>query len=180
LTSSIVMGMIIGLAIFSGEQAEGMYDLGNEHHRPRLNDKMAEDEEESTVKAPKIRWKFVYGMVIIYFLLYLLLLFRVPSPDKDNIYAYRTGCNLVYSDQIEDFVNAYVNVGGRDLEERDDIGGMCAQMCIPHLVYRPVLWGVRFIYFEKGTCEDNGYSTHIADKTLQKYSVLFEVQLFTA
>jgi hypothetical protein len=179
LTSSIVTGMIIGLAIFTEEQAGGMSDLENEHHRPSLSEKIANEGEESTKKAPKIRWTFVHGMVIIYFLMYILLFFRVPSPDKNNIYAYRTGCNLVYSDQIEDFVNAYANGGGRVLEEGNEIDGMCAQMCIPHLFYRPALWGSRFIHLEKGTCEDNGYSTHIADKTFQKYSVVFEVQLFT-
>jgi hypothetical protein len=181
LTSSLVTGMVIGLALFSEEQAGDMPDLGNENYRPSLSENMANDKDESTNRgAPKIRWTFVHGMVIIYFLLYLLLLFRVPSPDNENIYAYRTGCNLVYSDQIEDFVNAYVNVGGRDLEEGDDISGVCAQMCIPHLVYRPALWGARSIHLEKGSCEDNGYSTHVADKTFQKYSVVLEVQLFTA
>ena len=167
LTSSTVTGMIIGLAIFTKEQAGGMSDVENEHQG-----------EESTKMAPKICWTFVQGMVIIYFLMYLLLLFHVPSPDKSNIYAYRTGCNLVYSDQIEDLVNAYANAGDRVLEE-NEIDGLCAQMCIPHLFYRPVLWGSRFIHLEKGTCEDNGYSTHIADKTFRKYSVVFEVQLFT-
>lgn len=180
LTSSVVTGMVFGLAIFSEEPAGGMPDLGNEYYRPSLSENMALDKKESTNRGGlKIRWTFVHGMIIIYFSLYLLLLFRVPSPDKENIYAYRTGCNLVYSDQIEDFVNAYVNVGGTDLEERDDISGMCAQMCIPHLVYRPALLGARFIHLEKGTCDDNGYSTHVADKTFQKYSVLLEVQLFT-
>jgi hypothetical protein len=180
LTSSVVTGMVFGLAIFSEEPAGGMPDLGNEYYRPSLSENMALDKKESTNRGGlKIRWTFVHGMIIIYFSLYLLLLFRVRSPDKENIYAYRTGCNLVYSDQIEDFVNAYVNVGGTDLEERDDISGMCAQMCIPHLVYRPALLGARFIHLEKGTCDDNGYSTHVADKTFQKYSVLLEVQLFT-
>lgn len=98
-----------------------------------------------------------------------------------------TGCGLVYSDQVEDFVNNYAN-GGRFLEgngeDMFDGDSVCAQMCIPHLIYRPALWGASQFdslpSLNKGTCEENGYDTHIADKTLKEYSVVFEVQLYTA
>jgi hypothetical protein len=129
----------------------------------------------------KICWLFVHGMLIVFSLLYILLLFRVPSPNTSNISPYLTGCNLVYSDQVDDFVNSYASGNDRSLEEQNEnLGNMCAQFCIPHLIYRPILWGSRFIQqLEKGTCEDNGYNTYIADKTYEKYSVVLEVQLFT-
>jgi hypothetical protein len=181
LTSSIITGIIIGLAIFAKELAGEMSDSGKDYHRPSLGEKTLNLEERSNEKVPQIRWTFVYGMAIVYFLMYLLLLFRAPSPDKDHINAYRTGCNLVYSDQVENFANAYASDGARVLEEGIQIDGLCAQICIPHILYRPVLWGgARFIHLAKGACQDNGYSTHVVDKTFQKYSFVFEVNLFTA
>ena len=77
-------------------------------------------------------------------------------------------------------MNAYTNTnGGRALEGNDgndmfDGQNMCAQMCIPHLVYRPALWGVRqfaSIQVEIGTCEENGYVQHVADHTLRKFTI---------
>jgi hypothetical protein len=179
LTASIVAGIIIGLAIFAEEQTGEKSDLEIDYHRPSFRENVVNEEEKSTV--PMIRWLFVRGIIIVYFLMYLLVLFRVPSPDKDNINAYRTGCNLAYSDQIENFVNAYASDGGRDLEEAgNEIDGLCAQLCIPHLIYRPALRGALFVHVAKGGCQDNSYSTHVADKTFQKYSVVLEVNLFTA
>ena len=167
LTTSVAVGTLIGLMLFVDE------NTGKSN---------ATDEIQSTIKMPmKIRWLFVHGMIIVYFLMYILLLFHVPSPNTSNISPYLTGCNLVYSDQIDEFVNSYASGDGRDLEERNENeSNMCAQMCIPHLIYRPVLLGSRFIeQVEKGTCEDNGYTTYIADKTFEKYSVVLDVQLFT-
>jgi hypothetical protein len=175
LIASIVIGIIIGLTILTGEKP----DPETYYHRPNSSETMANEEEKT--KAPMIRWPFVRGLIIVYFLMYCLVLFRVPTPDKDNINAYRTGCNLVYSDQIENFANAYGSDGGRYLEEAgNEIDGLCAQICIPHLCYRPALWGARFIHLAKGGCQDNSYSTHVADKTFEKYSVVLEVNLFTA
>jgi hypothetical protein len=163
LTAAVFAGMIIGLAF--------IVDKGE----------VASDTENSPPQ--KVRWMFVYAFSVIQLLMYIILLLRVPSPDKHNLYPYQTGCRLVYSDQVGDIVNSYAN-GGRRVLEEDGFNGesVCAQTCIPHLVYRLSLWGTRqFAPFsvKKGTCEDNGYDAHIADKTFQVYSVVFEVQLFT-
>lgn len=164
LTTSVGVGILIGLKMFYNE-----------------NKSNATDKIQFTTKMPmKICWLFVHGMMIVFSLLYILLIFRIPSPKTSNISPYLTGCNLVYSDQIDDFVNSYASDDNRALEEPNENQNMCAQFCIPHLIYRPVLWGSRFIeQLEKGTCEDNGFNTYIADKTYEKYSVLLEVQLFT-
>lgn len=110
--------------------------------------------------------------------MYILLVLRVPAPDTRYLYPYQTGCGLVYSDKVGDIVDAYVSGARRVLE----IDNTCAQTCIPHLVYRLSLWGADQLSpftVKKGTCEDNGYDTRVADKTFQKYSVVFEVQLFS-
>ena len=126
-------------------------------------------------------------------MLFLLLVFRIPKPDVHNVYPYLTGCGLVYSDQVGDFVNAYAGGaggGGRLLEEGNE-GDMfngdnvCAQLCLPHLIYRPAVWGAQqfassVLNIERGTCEENEYNSHIADKTIEAYSVVFEVQLYTS
>mmetsp|Transcript_7288 Transcript_7288/g.16009 ORF Transcript_7288/g.16009 Transcript_7288/m.16009 type:complete len:127 (-) Transcript_7288:193-573(-) len=120
--------------------------------------------------------------------MYIILLFRLPTPDKHNIHPYLTGCSLVYSDQIGNFVSAYADNGralaeGNDGEDWLDDQNLCAQMCIPHLVSRPAIWGVKkfsSLKLDEGTCEENGYNEHIADKTFHEYTVVFEVQLFTS
>ena len=61
---------------------------------------------------------------------------------------------------------------------------MCAQLCLPHLVSRPAIWGANIydksLDVQKGQCEDVGYSQHIADKTYayRKYSV--DIELYYA
>jgi hypothetical protein len=183
LTLAVVIGMIVGLALFV-EDPGRTSDPGDMYH----NESMA-SEEPTKSPAWRIRWKFAQGIGVLYSVLYLLLIFHVPSPDKLNLYPYLTGCNLVYSDQIGDLISAYTSANnGRALEGSDgedwfDGQSMCAQMCLPHLVYRPALWGVEkfaSVPLERGTCEDNGYVTHVADKTFSEFTVVFEVQLFTA
>eukprot|EP00956_Cyclotella_meneghiniana_P027750 scaffold63048_cov65-Cyclotella_meneghiniana.AAC.3 len=133
-----------------------------------------------------LRWNIVRGTGVLFFIMYLLVLLGVPSPEVRNIYPYLTGCNLVYSDQISDFVEQYAsNYGGRALEGNDDVFGgqnMCAQLCLPHLVHRPLVWGANklgLIAIEEGTCEENGYDEHIADKAIREYTITIEVELYT-
>lgn len=94
-----------------------------------------------------VRWNIVRGTGVLFFVMYLLVLLGVPSPEIRNIHPYLTGCNLVYSDQIGDFVEQYAgNYRGRMLEGNDDLFGgqnMCAQLCVPHLVHRPLVWGAK-------------------------------------
>lgn len=184
LTSAVVTGVVIGLTLFVPAETPESGDA------VIMNQSMASEDPTEKPAAHHVRWKFVTGMGAVYALMYLLVLFRVPSPDKHNVYPYLTGCSLVYSDQIGEFVNAYANAngGGRSLGEDNgedyfDGDNMCAQMCIPHLVYRPAVWGARkfaSVPLETGTCEENGYDEHIADKTFNEYSVVFEVQVFTS
>ena len=174
IATAIVIGFALGWFLFNNGDTMGTH-IGNEQRTVPL---------KSNAKA-SIRWNLIKGSGAVYAIMYLLILFRIPSPDKKNVYPYLTGCNLIYSDQIGDFVKQYAsNYGGRDLEGNDDLfdgQNMCAQLCVPHLVYRPLVWGVRqfgLIALEEGTCEENGYYEHVADKTVREYTVTLEVQVF--
>jgi hypothetical protein len=160
LTAAVFAGVLAGLALFVNDSGGG------------------EPDEETTYPQQRVCWKFVHAMGIFQLLMYILLVLRVPAPDTRYLYPYQTGCGLVYSDKVGDIVDAYVGGARRVLE----IDNTCAQTCIPHLVYRLSLWGADQLSpftVKKGTCEDNGYDTRVADKTFQKYSVVFEVQLFS-
>lgn len=175
LSTSIISGILLGLVLFFDTSSTTSDDLDVYHKESRCR--------KST------RWIVVYGIVGVNLLVYLFIIFRIPTPDVHNIYPYLTGCNLVYSDQVGDIVNSFSGGGeSRKLEENGDdmFDGdrICAQMCIPHIVYRPALWGInRFDslpILEKGACEENGYESHIADKTFNEYSFSLEVQIFTS
>jgi membrane associated rhomboid family serine protease len=173
---SVVIGAALGLLLFDSNKSEQI-DTDN-----YADSSVSVQENESA----SIRWSFVKGTGAAYCILYLLIVFRVPSPDERNVHPYLTGCNLVYSDQIGEFVEKYANgYNGRMLQGNDDVfdgQNLCAQLCIPHLVHRPLIWGVRklgLVAVEEGTCEENGYDEHIADKTVREYTITFEVQVFT-
>jgi len=188
LTVAVVTGVFVGLALFVEDSTMSSEPVEDVYH----NESIAGGEPTRNPNH-RVRWNLIRGMGALYLLQYILLLLRVPSPDKSNVYPYLTGCGLVYSNQIGDFVNAYAgnaNNNGRSLGEEGNGGedyfdgsNMCAQMCIPHLVYGPALWGVQkfaSVPLVQGTCEENGYQEHIADKTFNEFTVTFEVQLFTA
>jgi hypothetical protein len=182
LSASPVIGTIIACLLFERKRSEGIV-TENEYRNDLHSDS---SEHVTTEQGATLRWGFVKGAGVTYLILYILLLFRVPSPDKKNMYPYLTGCSLVYSDQIGDFIGNYASsYGGRSLEGNQDLSdgqNLCAQLCVPHLVYRPLVWGVRklgLVALEEGTCEENGYDEHIADKTVREYTVTLEVQVFS-
>ncbi len=88
-------------------------------------------------------------------------------------------------------MSAYAGDMNGDRERRlEEVGddwmngeNLCAQLCVPHIAYRPAVWGVgQFspISIEAGSCEENGYDVHVADKTFRELTITLEVQLFTA
>lgn len=176
ISTAVVIGAVLGMLLFDNSKS----DQTDEDYQ------MSSDSTDAAA-VPSIRWNAVKCTGGVYLLWYLLILFRVPSPYQSNVYPYLTGCNLVYSDQIGDFIKQYANGygGGRKLEGTDDYfngQNMCAQLCVPHLVHRPLVWGVRklgLLAVEEGTCEENGYDEHVADKTMREYTVTLEVQVFT-
>jgi hypothetical protein len=178
LTSAVVIGRLLGMYLFvNNDSSDITAGQEDDHHNENV-------EKEEHKRPVQVRWKLVQGIGAIYLMKFILLLCRVTSPEEQNLHPYFTGCNLVYSDQIGDFVTAYVadNGDGRALEG-DDGSVYCAELCIPHLLYRPVVWGApKFssISLARGTCRDNGYEQHVADHTLHEYTVTFEVLLYTS
>ena len=183
LASAVVVGLVLGLALFV-EEPGCMPESSDDYHSEPTTSRAP-----SKASAPLVRWNLVSGLGIVYSVMYLLLLFRVPSPDKQKAYhPYLTGCGLVFSDQIGDAANAYANNdGGRSLagnEEGDwfDAEDMCAQLCVPHVVLRPALWGIQkfaSVPVKRGTCKANGYDEHVADHTIREFTVTLEVMLYT-
>jgi hypothetical protein len=88
---SVIIGAVLGVLLFDNSKGEQI-DTGSNACDSTLS--IQRNERMS------IRWAFVNGAGATYFIMYLLILFRVPSPPEQNVYPYLTGCNLVYSDQI--------------------------------------------------------------------------------
>jgi hypothetical protein len=69
--------------------------------------------------------------------------------------------------------------------DNDDDGGRsygCAEFCVPHLLV-PFVKGVlrkKEIPIDRGRCSDNGYSTHVLDKTFTALSYSLDVELYAA
>ena len=69
--------------------------------------------------------------------------------------------------------------------DNDDDGGGnygCAEFCVPHLL-APFVKGIlrkRDIPIDQGRCSDNGYSTHVLDKTFTALSYSLDVELYGA
>ena len=78
LATAVITGFVMGLLLFVEEPVttSAEEDLGDYHN----NDVPVNKEESKTqlAKQHAVRWKFVHGMGVIYLLMYLLLLFRVP------------------------------------------------------------------------------------------------------
>ena len=63
--------------------------------------------------------------------------------------------------------------------ELGDYDGLCAQFCVPHLIDKPFEWSVaKYTDYEMSTgkCEDIGYGTHAADKTITYFGYSLDVE----
>jgi len=178
LVASVLMGLCLGVFLYRSSGEESGAELSRE----------APEILNETRKTNSTDWRFVKGMGLLYVLLYTVILFRVPAPATSGLHPSLAGCRLVYADQIDDIARAYSgsNGGGeRFLEDGEDWfdgQSLCAQLCLPHIVYRPALWGVNQfsnIPLHPGTCDEAGYQEYIASKTLKEFTMTFEVELFS-
>jgi membrane associated rhomboid family serine protease len=58
----------------------------------------------------------------------------------------------------------------------------CAQFCVPHLI-SPLFQAIarnRGIPIQRGQCTENGYSTHVLDKTFSGFSYSLDVELYVS
>ena len=129
-------------------------------------------------------------LVMIYIIMFGTLLLRIIKPDVNYKYPYLTGCELVYSTNLSDLNGNHVGeennkrrylVEGQNASFDSNDQNMCAQLCVPHIAYLPILWGFNkytTIAVEHGLCEENGYDAHIADKTFREFSITLDVELY--
>mmetsp|Transcript_884 Transcript_884/g.1944 ORF Transcript_884/g.1944 Transcript_884/m.1944 type:complete len:839 (-) Transcript_884:69-2585(-) len=129
------------------------------------------------------------SLAAAYSILFLLLVVRVRRPDRTYLYPYRTGCNLVYTTDVNDIIGAYENAdGGRRLgddEGQNDNYNMCAQVCIPEIAYLPVMYGINSaantyvdLSLERGICEENGYQDLYVIKTFNYASITLDAEVY--
>jgi len=67
-------------------------------------------------------------------------------------------------------------------DDKDSRGYECAEFCVPHL-FVPLIQTVlrkKKIPISRGRCVDNGYSTHVIDKTFSAFSYSLDVELYGA
>ena len=102
--------------------------------------------------------------------------FTDQSTDDDYD---RVRRNLVIS-TVEGVSDSFVRwlAGGEDHEENSSYG--CAEFCVPHLLVPFVKHILRKkeIPISKGQCSDEGYSTHVLDKTFTALTYSLDVELY--
>ena len=128
---------------------------------------------------PKVAWMTTNMILLSYGIIFVALLSHLVKPDIKYKYPLLTGCEMVYSTDVSDFVGNYIQSNNERYLEEDE--SMCAQLCVPHLIFRPMFWGShQFTSFsiQHGLCEDNGYDVHVADKTFHEYTITLDVELY--
>ena len=146
----------------------------------------AGDDDVSEVRKARPKFKLnkkpLYFVAAFYGVIFLILLLRLPRPNKLYLQPYYTGCCLQYSDGI-DYLEANFNSGEgeRRFAEDGDYQNLCAQFCVPHLASRLVVFGTqRFnLPITSGTCEANGYDEHLTDKTFNFATYSLDVEIYT-
>ena len=121
-------------------------------------------------------------MMLAYVIMFGILAFRVRRPNEIYTRPFLTGCDLSYAEVSADVAGSfYGDRRLRVLEEDDD--AICVEVCVPHIVARPLVWGASSYFgysVGHGLCEENGYTTHVADKTFTKATYSVDVQVFTS
>jgi hypothetical protein len=136
-------------------------------------------------------------------MLFFLMLGGIHKPAERYKYPFLTGCELMYTTDVSAIVSSYTGRGNGDSNNDDDdddagqqrhlgdgedddsvFDNACAQLCVPHIVYRPVLimWGLQNIFpfsVHHGMCQDNGYGEPVADKTFSYMTYSLDVELYS-
>eukprot|EP00550_Attheya_septentrionalis_P005273 CAMPEP_0198290366 /NCGR_PEP_ID=MMETSP1449-20131203/8273_1 /TAXON_ID=420275 /ORGANISM="Attheya septentrionalis, Strain CCMP2084" /LENGTH=868 /DNA_ID=CAMNT_0043988871 /DNA_START=282 /DNA_END=2888 /DNA_ORIENTATION=+ len=172
---------------------------------------MVDSPIDQPMKLNPQRMSSIFGAYALMFLI-LLLNRQRPNPVYMNSYftgcelIYSTQVSDVVNnyyaslvDDDDDYYNAANDDGGNrrlsgdssDSSDGDDDAGsliyfgnnLCAELCVPHSIYRPAYWGVGTFTdynFKRGTCEGAGYETHLADKTFKQASYKLDVEVFSS
>eukprot|EP00980_Cylindrotheca_fusiformis_P001406 scaffold345_cov134-Cylindrotheca_fusiformis.AAC.17 len=145
------------------------------------------DSESTEVNHPTYSAKkpALKGILVVYAVMLFLLAFRIVRPNRVYMSPFLTGCDLAYVELPADVAGSFYGEQRR-LEENaaddDDGGTLCAEFCVPHIAGRPLIWGADSYSgysVSQGRCEENGYDTHVADKTFTKATYSVDVEIFT-
>ncbi|KAL3942174.1 MAG: hypothetical protein SGBAC_003599 [Bacillariaceae sp.] len=121
------------------------------------------------------------GFFALCLLLFFFLAVRIIRPNRLYTSPFLTGCDLTYVELPSDIAGSFY--GSRRLEAEVDGGdAICAEFCVPHIAARPLVWGASTYSgytVSSGQCQDNGYDTHIADKTFSKATYSVDVEVYT-
>jgi len=146
--------------------------------------------QEETLETTKQRIRSMPCAIVgsIYFLILLLMLVKARKPNDVYKAPFVTGCQLMYTSDVGIILSSsgYVNENNRErlrlLGNGDwDYDSMCAQICVPHVAARPVLGFVNNrlpFSVESGTCEENGYSDFIIEKTFNAATYSLDVDVY--
>jgi len=129
-----------------------------------------------------LRRKPLYTVAGLYVILFVIILLGLPHPKELYLQAFFTGCDLMYSDEVNKITYEYYSNRDRTLEEGGS-NDLCAQFCVPHLATRGVVFGAQRLaglQLTKGSCETHGFDEHVADKTFKYFSYSLDVEIFTA
>jgi membrane associated rhomboid family serine protease len=144
------------------------------------------------VNPVKISSRALRGFGSVFFLMFLVLLFRLRRPNRLYLQPYYTSCNVMYiaGEDVDTIINTFgssYRYRYRRRSNQRQLNGysfeaatLCAEFCIPHLVSRLTVIGAEQLFrlpLTTGVCDDIGYDVHIADKTvvLSGYSLDFEI-----
>ena len=146
------------------------------------------DGKEPTCRV-KIRMQQCILVTGTYLVMVLLLGLRIIRPSEIYSSPFLTGCDLVYTEVSSDFSSSFYDSNkndGQNLRWLDDgasSGNICAEFCVPHLFSRTLQWGAnKYTGYsvEQGQCADNGYGTHVADKTFSKATYSVDVEVYSS
>ena len=145
------------------------------------------NEEDTTENKPhdSLNWARFLPVGVLYIIMFLILMFNRSRNIEIYKYPYLTGCDMIYSDGVNEFVDEYFDGSGggdrRALEENDE--ALCAQFCVPHLVSIPFSIGAHKYFpsssLNRGLCHRNGFEEHVADTTFTRFTYSLDVSLYT-
>lgn len=165
------------LNILGGVLVGGIFGfmLHKDEHTEQKND--SEERYFSTKMMP------LRTLILSYIVMFCVLIFQLRKPDQLYMSPFLTGCDLVYSDVPDELLDSFYRKRKLRILDEDFDAEYCVEFCIPHLVARPLAWGVtKFsddFSVKHGQCEDIGYSTHIADKTFTKATYSIDVEVYS-
>ena len=169
---------------------------------------LPQPQEQQGILKTRSRWPMI-SLWIVYLIMFILLAFRIRKPNELYQSPFLTGCELTYLELPASIAGSFYDNSDNDNQRRrelldvrrwlngededgnndDAYGGdsgedmICAEFCVPHIVSKPSLWGAKMFSgyaVEKGQCEDNGYPTHIADKSFAKATYSVDVEVYSS